>query len=643
MTQAAKGKKQLSTRKFKAEVQKVLALVVRSLYSNKEIFLRELISNASDALEKLRFEALRDADLYENDSDLRIDVEYNRERRTISVSDNGIGMSLQEASDNLGTIAGSGTQRLLESLQAGADEGAQLIGKFGVGFYSSFIVASKVEVLSRHAGALRSEGVHWSSGGESSYSVEQVERPRRGTRVILHLRPEEDSFLDGRYLREIIRRYSDHISFPISMDAEPDRDAGGTEGDQGTQGSASGGKEVINQATAIWTRRRKDVGEQEYNEFYRHISHDPEPPLAHIHSRVEGASEYTCLLYIPSKAPWLPWERQRHSGIHLYVRRVFVMDGAEQFLPPWLRFVRGVVDADDLPLNVSREILQENRIVSSIRNGCTRKVLDRLSDLAQKEPQDYLRFWKEFGYMLREGVADPSGFRDDLIKLLRFHSTHSKQEDELVSLVDYVNRMGADQHEIYCMVAGNLGSARNSPHLEIFRERGIEVLLFGDAVDEWLLDQVAEYDGKKLRIITRGELQLPGVEPEAVPDSAEEQEWVKQVASHLGDRVASVRFSRRLRDSASCTAYGEQQLSGTLQRVLRAGGHQVPHSQPILELNPEHHLVSRLRELKDSEQLRDWSHVLLDQALLTEGSMPPDAAAFVQRLNRLLAEPPVKS
>ena len=610
---------------FQAEVTKLLDLMVHSLYSNKEIFLRELISNASDAADRLRFDGLRDESLFENDADLHIRVEFNREQRTLSVIDNGIGMSRQEVIDNLGTIAKSGTSQFLASLTGDQVRDSRLIGQFGVGFYSAFIVAEKVEVTSRKAGAPRGEGVRWVSGGREDYTVETIDRPRRGTRVTLYLREGEDEFLDQHRLRGIIHRYSDHISLPIRMDKEGEDDKG---------------EETVNRATAMWSRNKKDISEEEYAEFYKHVAHDFEEPLAHVHVKVEGRTEYTSLLYIPSRAPFDLWDRDHRHGVKLYVRRVFIMDDAEQLLPPCLRFVRGIVDSDDLPLNVSRELLQHNRTIDTIRSGCTRKVLELLADLAERDVDKYGRFWKEFGRVLKEGVIDAPDKRDEIARLFRFCSTLTDGDEQTLSLADYVGRMQEDQKAIYYITADSLQTARNSPHLEIFRERGIEVLLLSDPVDEWVTMHLTEFDGKPLRSVAKGALDLdqeeePGTGEEAATDEGRD-ELVSRIRDALKDKVSNVRASRRLTSSPACLVGEEHELSRHLQKILAASGQQLPVQKPALEVNLDHPVVRRIGAEQDSGRFNDWVQVLFDQAILSEGGQLGDPAGFVKRLNTLL-------
>jgi molecular chaperone HtpG len=615
------------TRGFQAEVRQLLDLMIHSLYSNREIFLRELVSNASDAIDKLKFEALQDDSLYEDDSDLKIRVEYDKQGKTITVTDNGIGMSREEAAEHLGTIARSGTREFFQALTGDQTKDAQLIGQFGVGFYSSFIVAGKVEVVTRRAGLARTEGVRWTSTGEGEFTIETVDRPKRGTRVVLYLRDDAEEFLDGMRLRGIIRRYSDHISLPIVMPAE-DKDVKGDE--------------TVNTATALWTRNKKDIKEDEYHEFYKHVSHDFQDPLASIHHKVEGKIEYTSLLFIPSRAPFDLWDRQQLHGIKLYVRRVFIRDDTEHLLPPWLRFVRGVVDSNDLPLNISREVLQHNKTIDAIRAGCTKKILGLLKDMAAKEPEKYRQFWKEFGRVLKEGVVDDPEKREELAKLFRFSSTVTDSEEQSVSLDDYVKRMHKDQKAIYYVTADSFATARNSPHLEIFRQRGIEVLLLSDPIDEWVTSHLHEFSGKPLRSVSKGGLDLDdviekGEESTGKPATDEKLgDLVQRIKSALADKVKDVRTTRRLTKSPACLVADEHDIGRTLERILKASGQKFPDSKPILEINPEHPVISRLQQEQDTASFTEWSLLLFEQALLSEGGQLEDPAGFVQRLNTLL-------
>ncbi|MBI2970344.1 MAG: molecular chaperone HtpG [Gammaproteobacteria bacterium] len=611
---------------FQAEVQQLLHLMIHSLYGNREIFLRELISNASDAADRLRFEALRDDTLFENDPDLKIRVEFNKEQRTISVIDNGIGMSRQEVIDNLGTIAKSGSRQFFEALSGDQARDSRLIGQFGVGFYSSLIVAGKVEVVTRRAGLSRGEGVRWITTGQSDFTVETLDRPKRGTRVTLYLRDGEDEFLDGFRLRTIIRRYSDHISLPIVMDRE----------EKGEKG-----EETVNSATALWTRNKRDIQDSEYREFYKHVGHDFDDPIAWTHSKVEGKLEYTSLLFIPSRAPFNLWDREQRHGIKLYVKRVFIMDDAEQLLPPYLRFVRGVVDSDDLPLNISREILQQNKIIDSIRSGCTRKVVELLEGIAANEPDTYATIWKEFGRVLKEGVIDSPDRQAEFCKLFRFASTARDDDEQAVSLQEYVDRMKQGQKAIYYITSASPAAACGSPHLEIFREQGVEVLLLTDPVDEWLAMHVTEFDGKPLQSVAKGRLDLGELQtPESGQDRTAEEDnaLVRRMQDALGDKVKEIRLTHRLTSSPACLVAGEHDMSRHLQKILQATGQEFSTTRPILEINPRHPLIRRLLSVQDADRFADWSHVVFDQALLSEGGQLPDVSGFVRRLNNLLLE-----
>jgi molecular chaperone HtpG len=616
MTAAAK-----ETLGFQAEVRQLLHLMIHSLYGNKEIFLRELVSNASDACDKLRFEAIGDSSLYESDTDLGIRVAFDKAARTITVSDNGIGMARDEVVKNIGTIARSGTREFFGALTGDQQKDARLIGQFGVGFYSSFIVASRVSLVTRRAGYPADEAVRWEcdmgeeGGGE--YTVETVSRAERGTEVTLHLRDGEDELLDEHRLRALVRKYSDHIAIPISMDGA-----------------------TVNQASALWSRPRAEITDEQYIEFYRNVAHDLDPPLAWTHNRVEGRQEYTQLLYIPSRAPYDLWDREHRRGLKLYVRRVFIMDDAEQLLPTYLRFVRGVVDANDLPLNVSREILQSSRDIDAIRAGCTKRVLGLLEDLAAGREEKYATFWNEFGRVLKEGVLEDAASRERIAKLLRFASTHDDSGEQAVALADYVARMKEGQDKIYYVTADSLRAARHSPHLEIFRKRGIEVLLLHDRVDEWMVANLVSFDEKPLVSVARGDLDLgkvAGGEDEAKPDAAaagEREAVLAKLRSVLGDRVKDVRASTRLTESPSCLVAGEHDLGGNLARILKAAGQKAPDFKPILEVNLAHPIVCRL--VPADERFADWASLLFDQALLAEGGQLEDPAEYVKRSNELM-------
>jgi molecular chaperone HtpG len=627
---------QKETLGFQAEVKQLLNLMIHSLYSNKEIFLRELISNASDACDRLRFEALNNAALYGDDAELKIRVTLDKEARTLSIADNGIGLSREEAVEHLGTIAKSGTREFFSALTGDQAKDAHLIGQFGVGFYSSYIVADKVTVVSRRAGLESGQAVRWESSGEGDFTVEVIERAQRGTEVTLHLRDGEDEFLSSWKVREIIRKYSDHITLPILMKKEEWNE------EQKAQ-VITDQDETVNQASALWSRPKSEISDEQYNEFYKHVAHDFENPLAHVHARVEGKQEYTQLLYIPSRAPFDLFERTARHGVKLYVRRVFIMDDAEQLMPLYLRFVRGVVDSNDLPLNVSREILQQSRDIETIRGGCVKKVLGLLEGLADSEDAaektKYATFWKEFGRVLKEGAGEDFANKERIAKLLRFASTHADTPDETVSLADYVSRMKDGQEKIYYVTAETFTAARNSPHLEIFRKKGIEVLLLSDRVDEWVTGHLTEFDGKPLQSVAKGGLDLGKLEDVAEKEEAEKaadeyKELLEKVKKALGDKVKDVRVTHRLTDSPSCLVADEYDLGGNLQRILKAAGQQAPASKPILEINPKHPAVQRLKY--EETRFDDWANLLLEQATLAEGGSLEDPAGFVKRINDLM-------
>jgi molecular chaperone HtpG len=619
---------------FQAEVTQLLHLMVHSLYGNKEIFLRELVSNASDAGDKLRFEAMTDPALFENDPDPKIRVSYDAQTRTITVSDNGIGMSRQEVIEHIGTIAKSGTREFFAQLTSDRAKDAHLIGQFGVGFYSSFIVSDRVTLITRRAGLTSDHGVRWESSGEGDYTVETVRKDTRGTDVILHLRPDEDELLSGMRLRDILRKYSDHITQPILMKKERwDSDA--------KKQVQTGEDEQINQASALWARPKSEITEEQYHEFYKHVAHDFDPPLAYTHARVEGRQEFTQLFFIPQRAPFDLWDREHRRGIKLYVRRVFIMDDAEQLLPPYLRFVRGIVDSNDLPLNVSREILQQSRDVQTIRAASVKRVLSLIEDLAANHADKFTTFWKEFGRVLKEGAADDAGNRERIAKLLRFASTKHDTDEQNVSLADYVGRMKDGQDAIYYITADSFAAARNSPHLEIFRKLGVEVLLMFDRVDEWVVSLVTEFDGKPLHSVAKGGLDLSKLGGEAeqqeqTQKANEHKGLVERIHSVLTDRASAVRVTSRLTDSPSCLVSDEHGMSTHLERMLKAAGQHVPASKPILEINPQHPIVQRLKDESDERRFSDWSHILFDQALLAEGGQLDDPASFVKRLNEVM-------
>ncbi len=616
---------------FQAEVKQLLHLMIHSLYSNKEIFLRELVSNASDACDKLRFEAIDRPELLGGDGELAITVGYDKAARTITISDNGIGLSREEAVANLGTIARSGTREFFSQLTGDKQKDAQLIGQFGVGFYSSFIVADKVTVVSRRAGA--TEAIQWESDGQGEFTIAAAEKATRGTDVTLHLRADEDELLNGWKLREILRRYSDHISLPIRMAKEEwDQEKG--------EQVKTDELETVNQANALWARSKSDVTEEQYREFYKTVSHDYDDPLAWTHNRVEGRSEYTQLLYVPKHAPMDLWDRDGRRGVKLYVKRVFIMDDADQLLPSYLRFVRGVIDSADLPLNVSREILQESRDVRAIREGSAKRILSLLEDLAENKPEDYAAFWSEFGQVLKEGAGEDAGNLERIAKLMRFASTHTGDQAQTVSFADYVSRMKEGQDKIYYVTADTFAAASNSPHLEIFRKKGIEVLLLSDRVDEWMLSYLREFDGKSLVSVAKGGLDLAELaDEEEKKHQAEVAEdfkpLVERLQKTLEDQVKEVRVTLRLVDSPACVVVGQNELSPHLLRMLKAAGQEAPNVKPVLEINPEHPLLARIRSADDSE-FDQWARLLLDQALLAEGAQIADPAAFVKRLNALL-------
>ena len=617
---------------FQTEVKQLLHLMIHSLYSNREIFLRELISNASDACDKLRFEALHNDALFENESDLNIRVAYDKEARTLTVSDNGIGMSRDEVIDNLGTIAKSGTSEFFSQLTGDQQKDAHLIGQFGVGFYSAFIVADKVTVLTRRAGENASQGVRWESDGGGEFSIEMVEKDSRGTEITLHLREGQDDLLGGHKLRDIIRKYSNHIVQPILMKKEEWKDDKSVITDE---------DETVNQASALWTRSKNEISEEQYKEFYKHVGHDFDDPLAWTHARVEGRQEYTQLLYIPQHAPFDMWDRNARHGIKLYVRRVFIMDDAEQLMPLYLRFVRGVVDSADLPLNVSREILQESKDIEAIRKGCTSKVLGLLADLAEKDPEKYAGFWSEFGKVLKEGIGEDFANKDKIASLLRFASTQADTTDEIVSLQDYIGRMKEGQEKIYYVTAETFNAAKNSPHLEVFRKKGIEVLLLSDRVDEWMVSHLTEFDGKELVSVAKGGLDLGKLEDETEKQEQEKEadefkDLTGRIKDSLEDKVKEVRVTHRLTDSPACLVADEHDMSGNLARLLKAAGQNAPTSQPILEINPKHPVVLRMKG--EETRFGEWAAVLFDQALLAEGGQLDDPASFVKRMNQLMLE-----
>ena len=622
------------TKGFQTEAKQMLHLMIHSLYSNKEIFLRELISNASDAADKLRFEALTDDSLFENDSDLRVRIDLDSEAKTITISDNGIGMSRDEVVSNLGTIARSGTGEFLQKLSGDQKKDSQLIGQFGVGFYSAFIVAEKVEVFTRRAGAAASEGVHWESTGEADFSIENLELTERGTRIVLHLGKDNEEFAESHRVRSVVKKYSDHIAIPVMMEKQHF----GEEADKPETPEF----EAVNEATALWTRPRGEVTDDEYKAFYKLVSHDFDEPLNWSHNKVEGKLEYTSLLYLPKRAPFDMWNRDASRGVKLYVQRTFIMDDAEQFLPLYLRFIKGVVDSNDLSLNVSREILQQDPAVDSMKSALTKRVLDMLGKLA-KDEEKYGEFWKEFGQVLKEGPAEDFANREKIAKLFRFASTHDDIAEQKVSLTDYIERMKEGQDKIYYVVADNHNTAKNSPHLEVFRKKGIEVLLLSDRVDDWLMSNMMEFDGKQFQDVGKGDLDLGELEDEQDKEVKEKlqqdnQDLLKRVKDALGEQVEEVRVTTRLTESPACVVVADGDMGAQMRRIMEAAGQAVPDSKPILELNPEHALVKKLDAESDEDRFADLSDVLFNQALLAEGGHLDDPAGFVHRLNKLLLD-----
>ena len=617
---------------FQTEVKQLLQLMIHSLYSNREIFLRELISNASDACDKLRFEALHNDALFEAESDLKISISYDKEARTITINDNGIGMNRDDVIANLGTIAKSGTQEFFSKLSGDQQKDASLIGQFGVGFYSAFIVADKVTVLTRRGGENSDQGVRWESDGGGEFTIEVLEKADRGTEVMLHLRDDQDDLLNGHKLRSIVHKYSDHIVQPILMKKEEFKD---------DKQVITDDDETVNQASALWARPKNEISEEEYQAFYKHVGHDYEDSLAWTHARVEGRQEYTQLLYIPSRAPFDLWEQNARHGVKLYVRRVFIMDDAEQLLPSYLRFVRGIVDTNDLPLNVSREILQESKDIEAIRSGCTKKILGLLEDLAINDKEKYAKFWAEFGLVLKEGTGQDFANKDKIAGLLRFASTHSDTDEETVSLADYIGRMKEGQEKVYYITADSFNSAKNSPHLEVFRKKDIEVLLLSARVDEWVVGSLNEFDGKQLVSVAKGGLDLGELEDETEKQEQEKQanehkDLTEKIKASLTERVKEVRVTHRLTDSPACLVVDEHDMGGNMARMLKAAGQKIPTTLPILEINPNHPVVVRLKE--EQQYFDDWAAVLFDQALLAEGGQLDDPAGFVKRVNQLMLE-----
>jgi molecular chaperone HtpG len=622
---------QKETLEFQTEVTQLLNLMVHSLYSNKEIFLRELISNASDACDKLRFEALSNEALFENNGDLQIQVEFDATAQTITVRDNGVGMNREEVIDNIGTIAKSGTREFFESLTGDQAKDTLLIGQFGVGFYSSFIVANKVTLVTRRAGMGPEHGVKWESDGTGNYSIENLVRNERGTEVTLHLRESEKDLANGWRVRSIITKYSDHIPLPVKMRKEDDK------------GKSTDEWETVNKASALWARPKSDITDDEYKEFYKHVGHDFQDPIAWTHNKVEGKQEYTTLFYIPSKAPFDLFDRDHMHGVKLYVQRVFIMDDAEQLMPRYLRFIRGVVDSSDLPLNISRELLQNNKLIDGIRAGSVKKILSLLEEMAENDSENYTKFWQEFGRVMKEGPAEDLANKEQIAKLLRFSSTHTNTEEQNASLEDYVSRMKEGQEKIYFITADNFAAAKNSPHLEIFKKKDIEVLLLHDRVDEWLVGHLQEYGGKSLQSVAKGDLDLGKIETaddkkEYKKIESAAKDIVERIKKVLEDKVEAVRVSHRLTTSPACIVLNEHDMALYMQHLLKQAGHELPRSKPVLEINPTHPLVMRMKEHQDDARFTDWTMLLFDQAVLAEGGQLEDPARFVSRLNELMID-----
>ena len=622
---------------FQTEVKQMLHLVVHALYSNKEIFLRELISNSSDALDKLRFLALSAADLYEDDSDLRITIESNEKQKTITIKDNGIGMSWDEAVENLGTIAKSGTKAFLASLGSESAKDSNLIGQFGVGFYSAFIVADKVTVKSRRAGLKPEEGIVWESTGEGDFTIASEKHDARGTEITLHLKSDADEFLSDWRLRSVVTKYSDHIGWPIVMKKESEVTEEGKDDKKEKKAKKEVEFETVNKATALWTLAKSEISDDEYKAFYKHIAHDYQDPLIWTHNQVEGKQDYTSLLYIPGHAPFDLWQPEAKHGLKLYVKRVFILDEATQFLPRYLRFVRGIIDASDLPLNVSRELLQENKQVEAIKTASSKRILSLLEKLSKDDVETYQRFWTEFGQVLKEGPVEDYANRETIAKLLRFASTHTDSDKQTVSLEDYVSRMKEGQEKIYFITASSYNAAKNSPHLELFKKKGIEVLLLSDRIDEWMSGYLSEFDGKHLQSISKGKVDLPGEDAEDIKEKTASMEpMLKQIQGILGERVKEVVLTSRLTDSPACVVADAQDMGLEMHRILQAAGQKVPEVKPIFEINPEHPLIKRLHGISDDAVFAEWAIVLFEQAMLAEGGQLENPADFVRRVNQLL-------
>ena len=631
---------------FQTEVKHLLHLMIHSLYSNKEIFLRELISNASDAADKLRFEALSNDGLYEGDSDLKIRLEFDKDLRTITIKDNGIGMTRAEVQEHIGTIAKSGTKQFFEALTGEQAKDSELIGQFGVGFYSAFIVADKVTLTTRKAGSEQNAGTRWESAGEGDYTIEAVEKAEHGTEIVLHLKEAESEFLDGYRIRSIVRKFSDHISLPIVMDKEvmPTAEVDDTEeGEDAVKPVAQIEEETINSASALWTKARQEISDDDYNQFYKHVGHDFQDPLTYVHSKVEGTNEYTLLLYVPARAPFDLWDRDTKHGVKLYIRKVFITDDAEQLMPRYLRFIRGIIDANSLPLNVSREILQQSKQITSIKSGAVKKVLGMLENLAKNEPEKYETFWAQFGQVIKEGPIEDHANKARVASLLRFASTHADTDKQNVALEDYVSRMKEGQDKIYYVTADSFAAAKNSPHLEIFRKKGIEVILLSDRIDEWLVSNLDEFDGKHLQSVAKGDLDLGDLDAEEDKTAQEEiskdfESVLKQIKDVLADKVSDVRLSHRLTESPACLVADVYGMSLNMERIMKDAGQMMGMggSKPVFEINPTHPLVVRMKSEQDDTRFSDLTHILFDQAILSEGGQLDDPSAFVHKLNGLL-------
>ena len=625
--------KQKETLNFQAEAKQLLQLMIHSLYSNKEIAIRELVSNASDAEDKLRFQALDDSKLYEDDSELKIKIDYDKSNRTITISDNGIGMNREDIINNIGTIARSGTKEFLSQLSGDQAKDANLIGQFGVGFYSSFIIADEVTLETRRAGS--KESFRWKSKGDGEFTIEEIDKKSRGTDITLTLKKDEDEFLDDWRLREIVKKYSDHITLPIVMKKTDFKDGETVKTDE---------DETVNDASAIWARNKKDIKTKDYNEFYKSLSYDSEPPLTYFHNRVEGNQEYISLLYIPSKAPHDLYDnRERNQGVKLYVKRIFIMEATEKLMPQYLRFVKGVIDSSDLPLNVSREILQDSKAVEAIRSGTVKKIISSLEDMAKKKPEDYEKFWNEFGRVLKEGPAEDFTNKEKIAGLLRFATTQDDSDKQSASFDSYIGRMKPEQESIYYITADSFMAAKNSPHLEIFKKKDIEVLLLGDRVDEWLISNLTEFKGKKFQSIAKGELDLGKLENESEKGKKKKIEekaktLIEKIKKSLGDKVKDVKVTHRLTDSPACLVVGEHDISGNLERILKAAGQNTPDNKPILEINPEHKLIEKLKTFEGTDDFDEYTSVIFDQAMLSEGAQLDDPVNFIKRINRFLVQ-----